>query len=256
LLSEAGVSGSTGAPRLTGKPSVVPEIQRSAPPSPVRSSNVSPFAADSARKSGSKPELSTASSPTSGSPAIAGGTASVVMGSAAPATIAEMVPKISAPLIPPPQMPAPEAVISPISAPETSQEPEQTPAASLADVRGPVLTALGDAGQRMLSAMLETGEWQTAGNELIIKVASSSTVIEMSLGADAKRLIVATASGVLGRPVRLKVVSGGVVQAVLRNNGSSNGGGRGRAEQDPVVSRMKEKFGAEIRTIIDYKEKR
>ncbi len=67
LLSEAGVSGSTGAPRLTGKPSVVPEIQRSAPPSPVRSSNVSPFAADSARKSGSKPELSTASSPTSGS---------------------------------------------------------------------------------------------------------------------------------------------------------------------------------------------
>ncbi len=78
----------------------------------------------------------------------------------------------------------------------------------------------------------------------------------MSLGADAKRLIVATASGVLGRPVRLKVVSGGVVQAVPRNTGSSNGGGRGRAEQDPVVSRMKEKFGAEIRTIIDYKEKR
>jgi DNA polymerase-3 subunit gamma/tau len=256
LLSEAGVSGSTGAPRLNGKPSVVPEIQRSAPPSPVRSSNVSPFAADSARKSGSKPELSTASSPISGSPAIAGGTASVVMGSAAPATIAEMVPKISPPLIAPPQMPAPEAVVSPISAQETSQEPEQTPAASPADVRGPVLTALADAGQRMLSAMLETGEWQTAGNELIIKVASSSTVIEMSLGADAKRLVVATASGVLGRPVRLKVVSGGVVQAVPRNTGSSNGGGRGRAEQDPVVTRMKEKFGAEIRTIIDYKEKR
>ena len=30
--------------------------------------------------------------------------------------------------------------------------------------------------------------------------------------------------------------------------------GRSRAEQDPIVRRMKEKFGAEIRTIIDYKE--
>ena len=119
-----------------------------------------------------------------------------------------------------------------------------------------MLAALADSGQRMLSAMLESGEWQSEGNELVIKVASSATVIEMSLGADAKRLIVATASGVLGRPVRLKVVSGGVVQATPRNSTSTNGGGRGRAEQDPVVDRMKEKFGAEIRTIIDYKQKR
>jgi hypothetical protein len=33
-------------------------------------------------------------------------------------------------------------------------------------------------------------------------------------------------------------------------------GGRSRAEQDPVVQRMREKFGAEIRTVIDYREKR
>jgi hypothetical protein len=108
----------------------------------------------------------------------------------------------------------------------------------------------------MLSAMLESGEWQVEGNELVIKVASSATVIEMSLGADAKRLIIATASGVLGRPVRLKIISGGVLQSAPRSSGSANGGGRGRAEQDPVVHRMKEKFGAEIRTIIDYTQKR
>ena len=33
-------------------------------------------------------------------------------------------------------------------------------------------------------------------------------------------------------------------------------GGRSRAEQDPVVRRMQEKFGAEIRTVIDYRDKR
>ncbi len=55
--------------------------------------------------------------------------------------------------------------------------------------------------------------------------------------------------------MKLRVVPGGVAQAAARPV-STNGGGRGRAEQDPVVRRMKEKFGAEIRTIIDYKEKR
>ena len=32
--------------------------------------------------------------------------------------------------------------------------------------------------------------------------------------------------------------------------------GRSRAEQDAVVRRLREKFGAEIRTVIDHKEKR
>jgi hypothetical protein len=67
--------------------------------------------------------------------------------------------------------------------------------------------------------------------------------------------MIATASGALGRPMKLRVVPGGVAQTAARPV-SGNGGGRGRAEQDPVVQRMKEKFGAEIRTIIDYKEKR
>ena len=170
----------------------------------------------------------------------------MVMGSAAPAVVNQPAPELSA-------LPAP---VSEISAPETAPVPQISPAAPAGDVRGSVLSALSDSGQRMLSAMLESGEWQVEGSELVIKVASSATVIEMSLGADAKRLIIATASGVLGRPVRLKVVTGGVAQVAPKSSGSGNGGGRGRAEQDPVVHRMKEKFGGEIRTIIDYTQKR
>jgi hypothetical protein len=61
--------------------------------------------------------------------------------------------------------------------------------------------------------------------------------------------------------MKLKVVPGATVapQEVKRNGSaprSSGPGGRGRAEQDPVVRRMQEKFSAEIRTVIDYKEKR
>jgi DNA polymerase-3 subunit gamma/tau len=238
LLSEAAGASSS---RPAGKPSVVPELKpelkRPEPPAMSRSTNISPFAADSARKSGSKPELSAVGIPLSGSREAATGSANhVVMGSAAPAVVAQADPE-----------PEPEPFV------ETQQPVAAAPSA---DLRSSVLNALESAGQRMLRAMLESGEWQVEGNEVVIKVASSTTVIEMSLGADAKRLIVATASGVLGRPVRLKVISGGVSQSAPRSVGSTNGGGRGRAEQDAVVRRMKEKFGAEIRTIIDYKEKR
>jgi DNA polymerase III subunit gamma/tau len=120
-----------------------------------------------------------------------------------------------------------------------------------------VLSALGDAGHRMLVSMLETGEWTVEGNELLIKVTSSATVIDMSLRADAKRLAVATASGVLGKAMKVKVLPGGTAQAApTRPQSASDGGGRARAEQDPIVRRLQEKFGAEIRTIIDQRDKK
>jgi DNA polymerase-3 subunit gamma/tau len=123
-------------------------------------------------------------------------------------------------------------------------------------LRDPVLNALAQAGHQMLVSMLEGGQWQIAGNELVIKVPSSSTVIDMTLGADARRLVIATASGVAGRALKLKVIPEDAAPATATNRPSPNGGGRSRAEQDPIVRRMKEKFGAEIRTIIDYRDKR
>jgi DNA polymerase-3 subunit gamma/tau len=229
LLSE---TAGAAVSRPAGKPGVVSEIKRPEASATSRPAGISPFAADSARKAGSKPELSAASSPAAGYQVANGAPAArVVMGSAAPAAVAERNPEDS---------------------PETTGAPaERSP-----DYRGAVLNAVDSIGQRMLSTMLEAGEWRIEGNELVIQVAQSPTVIEMSLGADARRLIIATASGALGRPMKLRVISGATQQTAPRALASGNGGNRGRAEQDPVVRRMKEKFGAEIRTIIDYKEKR
>ena len=233
LLSEAGVA-SASAPRAAGKPIAAPELKRAETPS-ARPANVSPFAADSARKGLSKPELSAEGAPQVGPRLVAGTAAPVVMGTAAPAEIIE--PRIEIAAHADSETPQPELVEQP-------------------DLRSAVLNALADAGHRILVSMLEAGEWQVAGNELIIKLAASAAVIDMSLGADAKRLAMATASGVLGRAVKLKVIPGGALQTALEPRATSDGGGRGRAEQDPIVRRMKEKFGAEIRTIIDYREKR
>src|SRR6478609_4169876 len=92
LLSE---TAGTAAPRALGKSSVVPDIRRPEPQPSALSTNVSPFAADTARKGGSKPELSVESTPLSGVHAVAGGAASVVMGSAAPAVVVQQAPEMS-----------------------------------------------------------------------------------------------------------------------------------------------------------------
>jgi hypothetical protein len=199
----------------------VPERKPEIAPVSRTLNQVSPFAADSARKGGSKPQLSAEDGPTA---------TRVVMGAAAPAVVAREDAE---------ELPEPGIAVASIS--------------QVDELRNAVLNAL--AGQPMLVTLLESGEWSVERSELVVKVPSSASVIEMSLSADARRLVIATASGVLGRPVKLKVVPSGK-PPVAAGQPRSNGGGRSRVEQDPVVRRMKEKFGAEIRTIIDYKEKR
>jgi DNA polymerase-3 subunit gamma/tau len=232
LLSEATASSPPGK-------SVAPLARtatRTTEPAAQRPGYVSPFAADTARKG--TPELSSDPVAGSGPRLVSTPTpARVVMGSAAPA--AATAPAQSAD-------PAPQPVVAaePIAETNTSA------------IRNLVLNTLADAGHRMLLSMLEAGEWKLEGSELVIKVAASAPVIDMSLGADAKRVIIAALSGALGRPAKLQVLPGGTPQPVSSSPAANGGGSRGRAEQDPIVRRMKEKFGAEIRTVIDYREKR
>jgi DNA polymerase III subunit gamma/tau len=236
LLTEvAGAAGTTG-PRPASRPSVISDARASSA-APARGNFVSPFAADSARKSSSKSELSAESGPTAGPRNVAnmGAPAPVIMGSAVP-----------------------EHEDRPGSAVALQESAPEVTAPSVDRVRDAVLNALGEAGQPMLVSMLEIGEWAVEGSDVVVRLAVSAAVIDMSVSADSKRLAIAAASGVMGRPVKLKVLPGGTAQAAApaRPASASNGSGRGRAEQDPIVRRMQEKFGAEIRTIIDQRDKK
>jgi DNA polymerase III subunit gamma/tau len=277
LLSDVAAAPATASQRPPARPSIVgsapnsgvsnSETRRPDPTQPPRQNFISPFAADSARK-GTPRQESPDSSPATGPRIVAAASSPepVIMGSAVPEALPDPNPN-----------PNRRDVASYVSAgptkqsaPEPRQESESPvapmpppPAASSAQpqidrLQTAVLQALTDGNQRILVSMLSAGEWSVQGNELVIKLAESQTVVDMSLGPDAKRLAIASASGILGRPVKLKVVSGAAVapQEIKRNGGPPGPGGRSRAEQDPVVRRMQEKFNAEIRTVIDYKEKR
>ena len=226
LLSDVAPSAST-PPRTGGRPVLAstPEVRRTEPQAPARSNYVSPFAADSARKNTPKAEAGSGSAASAPRPGNSSGTV-VIMGSAAPA-------------------------VSEIASEPQAEAKNEISAESLRDV---VLNALS--GQPMLVSMLEAAQWSLEGNSLVARVALSSTMIDMSFTADARRIASAAASGAAGRPVKMQALPGGTAQAASpARRPSSNGSARSRAEQDPVVRSMQEKFGAEIRTVIDYRDK-
>jgi DNA polymerase-3 subunit gamma/tau len=312
LLSDvAAAPNATAAPRTPSRPAIVgshsasAENRRPEPPPAARPNFVSPFAADSARKSTPRQEDSSETTPLPGPRIVAASTPAasapepVIMGSAVPLRdpapepdaergeldrgeldrepldrndvnrrdVASYVSASATHSSTPEPQPRPELQTKPTPA---ASAPEPQPAQSQIDrLQSAVLQALTDGNQRILVSMLEAGEWSVQGNELLIKISESQTVIDMSVGPEARRLAIASASGVLGRAVKLKIIPGAAVTPQDGNDGNGakrNGasvrssgpavGGRGRAEQDPVVQRMREKFGAEIRTVIDYKEKR
>jgi DNA polymerase-3 subunit gamma/tau len=277
LLSEVASPAQSGQ-RTPARPSIVsttsPDIRRPEPP--ARTNYVSPFAADSARKGTPRQEDSATSTPPPGPRIVAAANQPepVIMGSVVP-NHRDAPPKVSAILSTPAVMDTEAEEIANgkgtsstravesanddrALAPEGLQAPPQA-SADIDHLQSAVLQALSDGSQRILVAMLESGEWSVQGNELVIKVAESQTVVDMSLGPEAKRLAIASASGVLGRAIKLKVVAGAAVAPQEKKNGTPRApgpGGRSRAEQDPVVRRMQQKFGAQIRTVIDYKERR
>jgi DNA polymerase-3 subunit gamma/tau len=265
LLSDvAASSGITSAGVSPARTPARPAIVASTPGGvPGRPAQVSPFDADSARKGGPRQESGSNPAPGSGPRMVASGSspARVVMGAAAPANLTEEAADLQ---LSPQAEPQLEAKLHP--APLSQANPVATASApAIERLQSAVLQALTDGNQRILVSMLGAGEWAVEGNEVVIKVSESQTVVDMSLGADGRRLAVAAASGILGRPVKLRIVSGASVPAAAgkRNGGAdrtegtnSGASGRSRAEQDAVVRRLQEKFGAEIRTVIDYKEKR
>jgi DNA polymerase-3 subunit gamma/tau len=273
LLSDLGSSG-TASPRATARPVLAPpaashsfasssfgssEGRRGEAPVSARSSNVSPFAADSARKSTPKAEasVSTANAVNIGSAALAVADLSPEPESQADGfAAAEEKNDSRLETTRPEDTKTKIATVGEISKAQVASENASARSASVVgaqSLRGAVLNALGN--QQMLVSLLETAEWSLNGNTLLAKVTASSTMIEMSFTADARRVAGAAASGVAGRPIKMLVEPGGVSQTPAPRRPASNGNARSRAEQDPIVQRMQQKFKAEIRTVIDYREK-
>jgi DNA polymerase III subunit gamma/tau len=129
-----------------------------------------------------------------------------------------------------------------------------------ATILGHIVVALENMpGADNLAATLAEGSAVIEGNELVVTVARATSVIPFIINAEQKQVANTAATAAAGRSLKLTLVGGAKPQAngaapvlVRPANGAS---ARSRAAEDPVVQRMREKFGAEIRTVIDHRTK-
>jgi DNA polymerase-3 subunit gamma/tau len=235
-------TGSAARSTLSSRSAPGPEPKSSREPAASPFTRPSPFEADRSRKSEPKAEAQpnfVASSPSSFPPASADLSFASGNSSAESQTSAE-------------RSTATAVAVASEAIPEQESE-EISPEL----VKNAVLEALEDAGQQMLAHNLEEGEWSVRGIEVSVKVGMSQVLIDMALGQEPKRIIQGALGKVGNRPLKFKMVSGGTaVQAKTAAPRPANGvGARSRAMADPLVQRMQEKFGAEIRTVIDQKDR-
>jgi len=128
-------------------------------------------------------------------------------------------------------------------------------------IREAVLQAMESGGSQMLVHALEEGEWSSEGNVVSVQVGMSEAMIGVSYTREQEKLSGQAASKVAGRAVKVRLL-GGVVTATESKPRPANperaaatGSLKARAAEEPVVQRMKEKFGAEIRMVMDRSER-
>jgi DNA polymerase-3 subunit gamma/tau len=142
------------------------------------------------------------------------------------------------------------AVVALVEAPE--------PSSDAGKILSYVLAELEKTGNDNLISTLQAGTATLQGNELVVTVSQPASVIPFIMSVEQKGTANAAAAAAAGRPIKVRLESGtpaaGNGSAAVRPvaNGAS---ARSRASEESVVQRMREKFGAEIRTVIDHRNK-
>lgn len=131
---------------------------------------------------------------------------------------------------------------------------------SLPKIQTATLTAMEKTGQKIIAHWMEMGEWKIEGNEVVVAVGAKQAMIDTAVKGEAQRALNQAASEVAGQPVRIKMVAGATngngTPAVAKPVVGDGTDARSRALKDPIVQKMKEKFGGEIRTVVDQRNKR
>jgi DNA polymerase-3 subunit gamma/tau len=124
-----------------------------------------------------------------------------------------------------------------------------------AELRAAVVAELEAGNQRMLASLLDGGEWRLGATEVVVRVNSSAKVLD-AVRLEARRAADAAASRAVGRPLKLRMEAVNGTPAAPAQPGPAAHGtsSHARASEDPIVRRMQQKFGAEIRSVIDHRK--
>jgi DNA polymerase-3 subunit gamma/tau len=257
------LSGVSSAPRIatpaahsTPRPSPAPARQ-AAPPTPPAAPPLSPFAPNS-WSSGPSLKQSAASSPVA------------QMERPAPTPEAARTPEPSASQHREPASPFPAASTPAIGfaeavtrtegalavAPETSTPRPPTSAPTVDSLRHAVGSALVNAGHSTAATLLGSGAWILEPTSLRIEVPGvGKKMLTLTVNAAAEKIIRQELQR-LGAPARFMVVPGeGDAQAATPMAAPLAGSVQEAALAHPLVQRAKEIFKAEVRSVVDLRQK-
>ena len=139
------------------------------------------------------------------------------------------------------------------------------PALDVAAIREAVLEAMESGGSQMLVHALEEGAWSAEGNLVSVQVGMSEAMVGVSYTREQEKLSNQAAGKAAGCAVKVRLVGGTLAGSATppaakpRSSGAerpaASGSLKTRAAEEPVVKRMMEKFGAEIRMVMDRSER-
>ena len=153
------------------------------------------------------------------------------------------------------------------AAPQMQAEPAETVSVGHAEtsgdpgrILGRVIAELEQAGHGSSAMILEKATAQIQENELVVTAPDvTAGVLKLAFSPEQMRVANTAATAAAGRPLKMRVVSGsqanGNGSAVVVHTTNGGDSARSRAANDPVVQRMREKFGAEIRAVVDHRQK-
>jgi DNA polymerase-3 subunit gamma/tau len=242
-------------PAFTQRPPGVPPIGGGASPFGQPVSKPSPFEADKARKDREKmsaaPDSATLGvAPSSGPMGISG--------QPMPGTFGPGIRAMGPQAIPAPGVMAFDNGSALAVAPRVESS---NSALDLDAIREAVLQAMETGGSQMLVHALDEGQWAAEGSQVSIQVGMSDAMIELSYTREQEKLSAKAATQVAGRAVKVRLVSGAASETAGKARPAriaSTGGAESiktKAADEPVVKRMMEKFGAEIRIVMDRTER-
>ncbi len=124
-------------------------------------------------------------------------------------------------------------------------------------IRETVCKALDEKGHNTAAVLLAGGRWTLEGDTIRVEAAAKKTMLGLTMNIEAEK-IVKNALRAIGASQKLVAVPGenGVTNGDAKPRPVASGSAQGIALEHPLVKQAMELFGAEVRSVLDLRDKK
>jgi DNA polymerase III subunit gamma/tau len=136
-------------------------------------------------------------------------------------------------------------------------EPADSSNLNLDHIRNTVCSALENEGHNTASVLLSAGQWRPKGDGIEVEVGIKKTMLGLTMNAEAEK-IVKNALRSIGATPKISFVPGEASASGPRPTSTPVAGGsvQAAALENPLVQKAQELFQAEVRSVLDLRERK